>query len=148
MDGFVSAQPNTAIGSVAMGYYDGSDLPYYWDLADRFTLFDHFFASSQAGSFPNRLVAVSGQTDNIVSNKTLGGGVVIPGGTVFDQLDAHHLSWKFYARGTGAGVRPSKAQITRNPLLVMPAFQHGRPPVAPASTSWIWTRDSCRRCPM
>ncbi len=124
MDGFVSAQPNTAIGSVAMGHYDRSDLPYYWDLADRFTLFDHFFASSQAGSFPNRLVAVSGQTDNIVSNKTLGGGVVIPGGTVFDQLNAHHLSWKFYAQGYKAGVQPSKAQITRNPLLVMPAFQH------------------------
>ena len=60
MDGFVSAQPNITIGSLAMGHYDGSDLPYYWNLADRFTLFDHFFASSQAGSLPNRLVAVAG----------------------------------------------------------------------------------------
>ena len=50
--------------------------------------------------------------------------MVIPGGTVFDQLNAHHLSWKFYAQGYKAGVQPSKAQITRNPLLVMPAFQH------------------------
>ena len=44
MDGFVTAQPNTAIGSLAMGYLNGSDLPYYWSLAGRFTLFDQFYA--------------------------------------------------------------------------------------------------------
>jgi len=122
MDGFVSAQPNSSIGSVAMGHYDRSDLPYYWSLADRFTLFDQFYASSQAGSFPNRLVAVSGQSAGVVSNKTLGGGVSIQGGTVFDQLNAKNLSWKFYAQGYKPGVKPTAAQISRNPLLVMPSI--------------------------
>ena len=56
MDGFVNAQPNATIGSLAMGHFNGADLPYYWNLADRFTLFDHFFAASQAGALPNRLV--------------------------------------------------------------------------------------------
>ena len=122
MDGFISAQPNSSIGSVAMGHYERSDLPYYWNLADRFTLFDQFYASSQAGSLPNRLVAVSGQTDGVASNRTLGPGVVVPGGTVFDQLNTQGLTWKYYAQGYQPGVKPTKAQITRDPLLVMPSI--------------------------
>ena len=78
MDGFVSAQPNSSIGGEAMDYLNGSDLPYYWSLASRFTLFDHFYASSQAGALPNRLVAVSGQDDNLSSNTPPAGGIPVP----------------------------------------------------------------------
>ena len=85
MDAFVSAQPNAAIGTLAMGYQDGSDLPYYWDLASRFTLFDHFFASSQAGALPNRLVAVTGEDDGLTTDVPPAGGINLP--TVFDQLN-------------------------------------------------------------
>ena len=84
MDGFVSAQPNPAIGTLAMGYENGSDLPYYWDLASRFTLLDHFFASSQAGALPNRLVAIAGMTGDSPRRRP-DGGINLP--TVFDQLD-------------------------------------------------------------
>ncbi len=118
MDGFVNAQPNATIGSLAMGYFNGADLPYYWNLADRFTLYDHFFAVSQAGGLPNRLAAEAGQTTGLLANASPAGG--IPVSTVFDQLNAAHLSWKYYVQGypfqpVTAGDR------SRVPLLSMPA---------------------------
>jgi phospholipase C len=122
MDGFVSAQANSAIGSVAMGHYDRSDLPYYWNLADRFTLFDQFFASSQAGALPNRLVAVAGTADNVNSNKTLGVGITLQSGTVFDQLNNYGHSWKYYVQDYKPAAKATPGDISRTPLLGMPSM--------------------------
>jgi phospholipase C len=33
-------------GRLAMGYYDDKDLPYYWNIADNYVLFDRFFSSA------------------------------------------------------------------------------------------------------
>ena len=33
-----------------MGYYDGRDLPFYWNVAEEYVLFDRFFAASPDGS--------------------------------------------------------------------------------------------------
>jgi phospholipase C len=122
MDGFSRAQHNITIGETALGYYDSTDIPYYSSLADRFTLFDHFFASSQAGSLPNRLVAVEGQTDNVTSNRVLGVG--ISGETIFDQLTTANLSWKFYVQGYNPAKTPNTAAIDRTPLLGMPTIRN------------------------
>ena len=120
MDGFVSAQPNTAIGTVSMGYLDGTDLPYYWNLASRFTLFDHFYAYSQAGSLPNRLIAISGQSDGIDSNAAPAGGITnVP--TIFDQLDQKDISWKYYVQDYHGTASPSAGEVARTPLLAMPS---------------------------
>jgi phospholipase C len=120
MDGFVRAQPNSSIGSVAMGYLDGSDLPYYWSLADRFTLFDHFNASSQAGALPNRLVAIAGQDGGIESNTPPAQGIDIP--NVFGQLNQAHLSWKYYVQGyQGPSKAPTAGELSRTPVLAMPS---------------------------
>ncbi len=120
MDGFVKAQPNITIGETALGYYDSQDIPYYSSLADRFTLFDHFFASSQGGSLPNRLVAVSGQSANVESNRVLGVGISVP--TIFDQLNEHNLSWKYYIQGYDPSKKATPADIARSPVLGMPAI--------------------------
>ena len=56
MDGFVAASSaGAAPGRRVMGHYDGRDLPFYWNVAGEYVLFDHFFASSPGGSVPNRL---------------------------------------------------------------------------------------------
>ena len=47
-----------------MGYYDARDLPYAWNLADRYVLFDRFFASAQGGSVRNHLFAISATPGN------------------------------------------------------------------------------------
>ncbi len=56
MDGFVAAQRLRSVyPRQAMGYYDGRDLPFYWNMADRYVLFDHFFSSALGGSFINHV---------------------------------------------------------------------------------------------
>ena len=58
MDGFVRGvsegrqRPELAV----MGHYDGRDLPFYWNVAEEYVLFDRWFAASPGGSVPNRLV--------------------------------------------------------------------------------------------
>ena len=120
MDGFVSAQPNAGVGSVAMGYFNGGDLPYYSSLASKFTLFDHFYAQTQAGSLPNRLVSVAATSDGITSNATPTFGI---NGvtTIFDRLDQAHVSWKYYVQGYQSSQKPTAGDVSRTPLLVMPS---------------------------
>ena len=96
MDGFVSALNNrNQDGKLAMGYYDGTDIPYYWNLAQNYVLFDHFFSSAKDGSFANHMYWVAGtmpqakkgqQLSNLLAN--------VP--TIFDRLQAAGVSWKFY----------------------------------------------------
>lgn len=45
---------------VTMGYYTREDLPFYYQLADAFTIGDHYFCSSLTGTTPNRLFQWSG----------------------------------------------------------------------------------------
>jgi len=122
MDGFVTAQSNTAISSLAMGYLNGDDLPYYWSLASRFTLFDRFFASSQAGALPNRLVSVAAQDAGQTSNEVSSPGYInVP--TIFDRLDQAHLGWKYYVQPSQSQPHaPTTGEQSRTPLLTMPSF--------------------------
>jgi phospholipase C len=95
MDGFVYAlNQRNQNGAMAMGYYDGRDLPYYWNLADEYVLFDKFFSSDHGGSFANHMYWVSAQP---------GGSHVAENGyadvvTIFDRLEERGISWKFYVQ--------------------------------------------------
>jgi len=46
--------------SLTLGYYNREDLPFYYQLADSFTIFDQYFCSSLSGTTPNRLFLWSG----------------------------------------------------------------------------------------
>ncbi len=120
MDGFVRAQPNATIGSIAMGHFDRRDLPYYWSLADRFTLLDHFYASSRAGALPNRTVALTGQDAGLESNDPPAQGIGVP--SVLLQLDEGRLDWKFYVQGYQGTKTASQstADVSNVPPLSMP----------------------------
>lgn len=65
MDGFVQAEGD----SLTMGYYDRSDIPYYWDYADNYVLDDNFFSSEMGPSFPNHLYIASGADGPINSSE-------------------------------------------------------------------------------
>ncbi|WP_312306185.1 phosphocholine-specific phospholipase C [Chryseobacterium sp.] len=45
---------------LTLGYYNREDLPFYYQLADAFTIFDQYFCSSLTGTTPNRLFLWSG----------------------------------------------------------------------------------------
>jgi len=65
MDGFVSSRllidTNDAI--LTMGYYTRADLPFYYAVADAFTICDNYFCSVIGPSDPNRLYTVAASID-------------------------------------------------------------------------------------
>jgi phospholipase C len=96
MDGFVRAQHvRSGSGSQTMGYYNGSNVPFYWNVADRYVLFDHFFSSMLGGSFLNHVYWVAAGNGNATQTIPAGGLNVT---TVFDRLQRAGISWKFYVQ--------------------------------------------------
>jgi phospholipase C len=94
MDGFL-ADGNTN----AMRYWDGTDLPFYWSLADTFPLCDRWFASAPAQTYPNRMYLQAGTCQDLISTDTAK-VLSMPhpaGGTIWDKLNAHGISWRDYA---------------------------------------------------
>jgi phospholipase C len=99
MDGFVSAfQAKGPEAELAMGYYDDRDLPYYWNVADEYVLFDRFFTSASSGSVRNHMFRVTGTPGATGKRESIpeNGWGNIP--TIFDRLEASGLSWKFYVQ--------------------------------------------------
>jgi len=95
MDGFVSAlQLHNVDGRLAMAYYDGREVGYYWNLADQFVLFDQYFSSAHTGSIMNRMFWVTGSPGSDENNIPEGGYGDLP--TIFDRLQERGISWKFY----------------------------------------------------
>ena len=83
-------------GPVAMGYWDGEQLPFYYSLASTFPLCDRWFSSMLGQTLPNRryLTAATsaGMVDDLISQ-----AIAKPAnGTIFDRLDAHGISWRNY----------------------------------------------------
>jgi Phospholipase C len=124
MDGFVSAYRRLGRdGTTAMGYYDDQDLPYYWNVADEYTLFDAFFSSARAGARLNAFFSVAG-----VPTPT-GGERVPPEGygdipTIFDRLEERGISWKVYVENHDptANFRTRSSATARVPLLSFARF--------------------------
>src|SRR5439155_23904863 len=98
MDGFV-----TTDGSAALGYYDGSDLPYYYGLANAFTLCGNYFCSLLGPTTPNRLYLWTATSGGNTSNSISAGS--LDWRTIVDLLDAHKVTWKSYSLGLGTGSR-------------------------------------------
>lgn len=96
MDGFY-----TTDGSTAMGYYDGSDLSYYYGLANSFTLCGNYFCYMLGPSTPNRLGLMAATAGGNTTNTLNRGSLDWP--TIVDVLDAHKISWKCYNLGVGTG---------------------------------------------
>ncbi len=94
MDGFV-----TTDGTDTLGYYDGSDLPYYYALADSFTLCGNYFCSLLGPTDPNRLYLWSATSGGNTSNHISHGSLDWP--TIVDLLDAQKITWKCYNFGLG-----------------------------------------------
>lgn len=95
MDGFVYAlDQHRQNGKIAMGYYDDRDIPYYWNLADDYVLFDRFFSSAFGGSIWNRMFWVAGVPGGEINSIPEGGFGDLP--TIFDRLQERGISWKFY----------------------------------------------------
>ncbi len=100
-----------AIGPETMGYYNRSDLPFYYALADAFTVCDGYFCSVIGPTDPNRLMSMSGtldpdgkaggpllQTNTLPSERS----DLFSWTTMPEQLTRKGVSWKVYT-GTPIG---------------------------------------------
>lgn len=95
MDGFIAAfREEGRDGTLTMGYYDGTDLPFHWNVADQYVLFDRFFSSAAGGSVKNHMYWVTAAPGNDEDAIPKGGWNDLP--TIFDRLQERGISWKFY----------------------------------------------------
>src|SRR5215217_287107 len=104
MDGFAYAfRQEGKDGELTMGHYDDRDLPYYWNIADEYVLFDRFFSSAQGGSFINHLYWVAATHDDAPEGQTLQEYLEdVP--TIFDRLQEQGITWKFYVQNYDPGL--------------------------------------------
>ena len=95
----------TTDGSSALGYYDGTDLPYYYALADAFTLCGNYFCYQLGATLPNRIALWAATSGGItIHTRIPSGSLDYP--AIVDLLDEHKVSWKCYNLGTGLGSVP------------------------------------------
>ncbi len=110
MNGFLAAheQNDGAAGPETMGYYRRADLPFYYALADAFTICDGYHCSVLGPTDPNRLMSLSATLDPAGSH----GGPLLhtnitgrTGGftwtTMPERLQAKGISWKQYTDPSG-----------------------------------------------
>jgi len=96
---------------LTMGYYDRKDIPFYYALADAFTVCDQNFSSSLTGTSPNRCYFWSGtireeQNENSpakVYNDDLDFQDIY-WKTFPERLEEAGVSWKVYQNELGIGV--------------------------------------------
>jgi phospholipase C len=96
MDGFTATNvdPADPTGSRAMGFYDVRDLPFYYSLYSQFAMGDRYFASVPGPTFPNREYLLAGTSFGHIRNDLPATGLT--GASVFNELDAAHVTWKIY----------------------------------------------------
>ncbi len=104
MDGFVKSAATTTTGKegqdghFVMGYFDNTDLPFYYFLGTTFALADHYFPSVLSGTWANRDYLYAGTSDGIKNTLTDGWlSQDIP--TIFNELDTAGVSWGVYTDG-------------------------------------------------
>ena len=136
MDNFVVSAESygAADGSLAMGFYDYRDIPFYWNLADQYVLADNWFSSVMGPSFPNHLylfaATMTGPEGQRYTSVPAEGLDVF---TIFDRLEEEGVSWKVYVQGydptanyrsteARLGLTDKAAQLIWVPLVGIPRF--------------------------
>ncbi|MGV3614071.1 MAG: phosphocholine-specific phospholipase C [Fimbriimonas sp.] len=86
---------------LTLGHYTREDIPFYYALADAFTVCDYHFCSSLTGTTPNRLFLWSGTNRDAngwirVHNHEADHDCEIPWTAFPDRLEDLGISWKIY----------------------------------------------------
>ena len=82
-------------GTRAMGYYDWTDLPYYYELGFQFGTSDRFFSPVLAPTIPNRMYMFTGTSFGYVRPVTAPSGGFTQK-TIFQAMDEAGVSWRYY----------------------------------------------------
>ena len=92
MDGFVRthlAVDGSEAGPATMAYYEREDIPFYYALAEAFTICDNYYCSVLGPTHPNRLYSMSASIDP----EGLNGGPLVEtlSSTFFEFRGALHV---------------------------------------------------------
>jgi phospholipase C len=101
MDGYAQASvsvphdfdPN---GDRAIGYYDQTDLPVYYEMAAQFATSDRWFSPVMTQTIPNRMYLFAGTSFGHIDNHDPQPSNGWPQPTIFDSLDSAGVPWKYY----------------------------------------------------
>ena len=101
MDRWIAAHRSLdgALAPLTMGYLERDDLPFYYALADAFTICDHYHASMMGPTHPNRYYLMTGTVD---PDGKQGGPSLdnslrhVRWETYPEQLDRAGVSWRVY----------------------------------------------------
>jgi phospholipase C len=97
---------------LTMGYYTRADIPFYYSLADAFTICDQHFCSSLTGTTANRLYFWSGTIRERKDEKAIANlwnadadyDSPVSWKTFPERLEESGVSWKIYQNQLSAGV--------------------------------------------
>jgi len=96
---------------LTMGYYTREDIPFYYAMADAFTVCDQNFCSAMTSTNPNRLFFWAGtvkeqqtkESPAIMRNLSNDRWGVLKFNTFPERLEANGISWKFYQNAIDCG---------------------------------------------
>jgi phospholipase C len=122
---------------LTMGFYSREDIPFYYSLADAFTVCDHNFCSSLTGTTPNRLYFWSGTIREKQEAKSIANvwnddadyDTMVNWKTFPERLEENDISWKVYQNELSIGVGFDDeedgwlANFTDNPLEFFTQYQ-------------------------
>ena len=91
-----TSDPEAHDGIRAMSYYDQTDIPYYYALANAFSIGDRYFCSVLGPTFPNRFFLLTGTAFGHIRNDFPGSPDEFTQFTIFEQLNNYGISWKYY----------------------------------------------------
>jgi phospholipase C len=124
-------------GVLTMGYYERNDLPFYYALADAFTICDNYHCSVLGPTHPNRLMSLSGTLDPtgqaggpvLITNSSPDAIYSVHWDTMPEVLEDAGVSWKVY---TPPGTLYAPSFFQKNGLLatdaILPFFAQYRDP--------------------
>ena len=85
-------------GDWNISYYDETDLPFYYSVANRFAIADRYFSSALAPTWPNRFFSLTGTSFGHIDNDENPPEHGYSQKTIFDLLNQFGISWKYYKR--------------------------------------------------
>jgi phospholipase C len=90
--------PDQVFNHDTMGYYDDTDLAFYYDIAETFAMSDRYFCDVIGQTFPNRAYFGAGTSFGHLTTSEIitAGGYKPLDGTIYDRLDAAGVSWTDY----------------------------------------------------
>ncbi|WP_264812039.1 phosphocholine-specific phospholipase C, partial [Gluconacetobacter johannae] len=137
---------------LTMGHYTRDDLPFYYALADAFTVCDQNYCGAMTSTTPNRLLFWSGTVrdrQDRASNVYMRNGEILEGGmswTTFpERLEQAGVSWKFYQNElsqTGGMSGPERAWLSNFGCNVLECFDQYCVTANPGFGAWLEERIS------